>query len=154
MKLNFELKFDINLPIIENPVTAMPNGFIWRTVLEGDDYVIITINVNSQNPKDIRAFGLEVIFDNEVLDFTEFEKESLTEEWYALGGNEIEPGKLIIGGFMGNPQLFSVDGAGGLFSIKFKFRGAKVPSQIRIQNYIDDIKDMNPSALYVNVGAG
>lgn len=151
MEFHFDLKLDFNIPI-DIPTAGIQAGTIWRTVLEGNGFVVITVNINSPDVQNIRAFGLEVVFNETTLELAEFDKGSLTEEWYALGGNEIEPGKLIVGGFMGDPRVYTVDGAGGLFSVKFKLLGGS--SQVRIQNYIDDIKDMNPSVLYANVGAG
>jgi hypothetical protein len=112
-----------------------------------DTNFTVTISINNSD-REIKVFGLEVKFDADLFQFRRVEEGNLTETWTAVDGNEIKRGTLRLGGFTGSGTPIAQGSTGPLAEVKFKVSGSNFSdgqqSQIRIENYTDDIADMTP----------
>jgi len=110
--------------------------------------VTVTVLV-SKNQNEIRAFGFEMTFDPAIFQLQKIEKGLLCGDWAAVDGNEVSPGNMIVGGYMGSGTSIPPGSSGGLAQIKFKviYSGSDdgFPRQFAIKNYSDNIAGMNPT---------
>lgn len=100
--------------------------------------------------KEMRVFGLEISFDAKMLHFEEVRKGTLTEGWAAVDGNEVSPGSLKVGGFLGAGTPIPAASQGTLAEIKFKVTGSEYgngqQSQVCARQYTDDLSDFQPES--------
>jgi len=123
-------------------VSCSPSSGGTGTVLD------ITISC-VENSKEIKTFGLEMTYDPAIFQYESTGKGGLTGSWASVDGNEISPGKLIIGGFAGsgNPVVAGSSGSLAIVKIKVIYSGSDsgFTRQISIDKYLDDIAGMSPS---------
>ena len=104
------------------------------------------------NSKEITSFGLEMTFDPAVFKYQSSEKSDLTASWATVDGNKINPGHLVIGGFMGSGNPVPTGSGGNLAIVKINviYEGNEdgFARQISVKNYTDDIGGMNPEPSY------
>jgi hypothetical protein len=122
-------------------VTCNPNS-------AGPD-VVITVSVSIQgNAAEVRVFGLDASFDAKMFQFQGVSSGTLTGDWAAVDGNEISPGELKVGGFVGGGTAIPKDSNGTLADLKFKVTGQSYGDgkqvQICIRQYTDDISGFTP----------
>jgi len=95
------------------------------------------------NTKEMRVFGLDVSFDPKMFQFQEVQSGNLTGSWAAVDGNEVNPGSLKVGGFLGAGTPIAAASQGTLAVIKFKVTGNEYgngqQSQVCTQQYTDDL---------------
>ncbi len=145
--LIFHCKKSSTAPEVEPP--EQPSMTIVCNPSSGgmDTNITVSISINSA-PLEIKVFGLEMTFDDDIFQFRRVEKGDLTESWAAVDGNEISKGTLRIGGFMGSGNPISQGNTGIIAEIKFKVAGSGFSdgqqSQICIKNYTDDISSLTP----------
>jgi len=100
------------------------------------------------NSKEIKSFGMKMTFDPAIFQYESAGKGDLTGNWAAVDGNESNPGKLIIGGFMGSGIPVPAGSSGSLAIIKIKViydgNDDGFSRQFSLKNYIDDIVGMKP----------
>jgi len=101
------------------------------------------------NEKEIKAFGIyNFTFDSNMLQYLNVTKGSLTEEWYAVDGNEISPGNVISGGFLGSSDPIPIGSIGSLeiFNLMVTCSGCfdGQQTQVCIDNYVDDLSGITP----------
>jgi hypothetical protein len=111
---------------------------------------IITISASiKENGQEIRVFGLDITFDTKMFQLQGVNKGSLTGDWTAVDGNEISPGQVRVGGFVGSGTSVRTNSTGSLIDLKFKVTGQSYgngqQSQICINQYTDDISAFTPN---------
>jgi hypothetical protein len=133
--------FDVDEPtilLICNPTAAA-----------NDEVVSASVFIKG-NRNEIRVFGLDVTFDSRMFRFQEVRKGTLTGGWAAVAGNEIGPGSLKVGGFLGAGTAIPVPSEGTLAEILFKVTGGDYgngqQSQICIKQYTDALSDFKPDS--------
>jgi hypothetical protein len=114
-----------------------------------DATITVTILI-AANTKEMRVFGLDVSFDPKMLQFQEVQSGTLTGSWAAVDGNEVSPGSLKVGGFLGAGTPIPAASQGSLAVIKFKVTGNEYgngqQSQVCAQQYTDDLTGFNPDS--------
>jgi len=101
------------------------------------------------NSKAITVFGLDLTFDTNIFEYHSIAKGSLTGGWTAVDGNEVNAGTVRIGGFSGTSNPIPLWSTGTIAIVKLKVistSSANQQTEIRIQNYIDDIQGMTPTS--------
>jgi hypothetical protein len=102
------------------------------------------------NTTEMRVFGLDVSFDPKMLQFQEVQSGTLTGSWAAVDGNEVNPGSLKVGGFLGAGTPVPAASQGSLAVIKFKVTGNEYgngqQSQVCAQQYTDDLTGFKPDS--------
>jgi Cohesin domain len=100
------------------------------------------------NKEEIRVFGLDVTFDNRMLEFQGVQPGTLTAGWAAVDGNEIGTGSLRVGGFLGGGSAIPKASQGTLAEINFKVTGTGLAngqqSQGCAKQYTDDLATFRP----------
>ncbi len=113
----------------------------------GNSTVTVKIAI-AGNTKEMRVFGLDLSFDVKMFQFQGVQGGSLTGSWAAVDGNEINPGSLKVGGFVGGGTPISEASRGTLAEIKFKVTGSEYgngqQSQLCTQQYTDDLTEFQP----------
>lgn len=103
-----------------------------------------------RNKKEIRVFGLDVSFDARMFQFQEVRPGTLTGGWAAVDGNEVGPGSLAVGGFLGGGTPIPIASEGTLAEIRFRVTGGDFSngqqSQICVKQYTDDLSEFKPSS--------
>jgi hypothetical protein len=106
------------------------------------------------NAKEMRVFGLDISFDPQMLHFEEVRNGTLTGGWTAVDGNEVSPGSLKVGGFMGAGNPIPVESGGTVAEIRFKVAGGDYgsgqQSQVCALQYTDDLSDFRPDSACAN----
>lgn len=119
------------------------------TAAAKDEVVSASVFIKG-NRKEIRVFGLDVTFDSRMFRFQEVRKGTLTGGWAAVAGNEVEPGSLKVGGFLGAGTAIPVPSEGTLAEILFRVTGGDYSngqqSQICIKQYTDALSDFKPNS--------
>jgi len=136
-----DVPFDVDEPTIAlicNPTAAAK-----------DEVVSASVFIKG-NRKEIRVFGLDVTFDSRMFRFQEVHKGTLTGGWAAVAGNEVGPGSLKVGGFVGAGTAIPVPSEGTLAEILFRVTGGDYSngqqSQICIKQYTDALADFKPNS--------
>jgi hypothetical protein len=116
---------------------------------------VVTISIIIQGTtKQIRVFGLDAAFDAKMFDFQGVAKGAITESWADVDGNEISPGELKIGGYVGGGTPVPANGQGKLAEFKLKVTGQNYAngqqSQIIIRQYTDDLNGFKPEPASVS----
>jgi len=133
-----------NIPTISISCNPQSGGY--------DTIVTVVFSIKA-NKKEIKSFALELNFKANMFQFLRVIKGSLTEHWATVDGNEIQPGKVKIGGFAGSGNHISPDSRGSLVLVKLKVsckgcnNGQK--GDICIKKYEDDIQEMQPASLCI-----
>jgi hypothetical protein len=110
------------------------------TLLEKEtDTEYLTLYLSTSNLSEIHAFGAELGFDTEKLQFIEVRRTSNTMDWEILDGKEFLDGVVIIGGFAGeSTQEFN---SGALAEIVFSIKSDKLVNvNCWLMNLVDDLK--------------
>jgi len=114
-----------------------------------DEVVSVSVPIEG-NTKEIRVFGLEVTFDARMFKFQEVHKGTLTGGWAEVAGNEVGPGNIRVGGFVGGGSAIPVRSQGSLVELSFKVTGEDYAngqqSQICVQQYTDDLSGFQPAS--------
>lgn len=133
--------FEVDEPTIVlvcNPLTA------------GTDATISASVFIKANAREIRVFGLDVTFDSRMFQFQEVRNGTLTGGWAAVDGNQIGPGSLKVGGFLGGGTAIPIASEGTLAEIRFKVTGTDYAngqtSPVCIKQYTDDITGFKPDS--------
>jgi len=110
---------------------------------------IIKISIDiSNNIQEINAFGLDFIYDSTLFTLKSIKKGSLTSDWSMIGGEEMPLGIITIGGAAGGGKAIYEDSKGTLVRIWLKVKcesfDTETESEIRIENYTDDIEGFSP----------
>jgi hypothetical protein len=112
-----------------------------------DTIVKITISLKA-NTRETKVFGLDLTYDTKMFNLQGVSKGGLTSSWAAVAGNEIESGKVRIGGFGGSGTPIPVNSDGSLAKVQFKVTGGSLAdgaqSQVCVKDYTDDIEGIKP----------
>jgi hypothetical protein len=100
------------------------------------------------NEEEIRVFGLDVTFDERMLEFQGVEPGTLTGGWAAVDGNKVGTGSLKVGGFLGGGSAIPRASEGTLAEINFRVIGTELgsgqQSQVCAKEYTDDLVQFTP----------
>jgi hypothetical protein len=99
------------------------------------------------NIKEVKAFGLELVYDPSMFAYQGVSKGDKTGNWAAVDGNEVISGRVRVGGFAGGADSIPKGSIGSIAKITLKviYSGDDVKqSEISIRNYTDDILGMKP----------
>jgi hypothetical protein len=117
---------------------------------EAADALITAAVFIKGNTREMRVFGLDISFDPQMLHFEEVRKGTLTGGWAAVDGNEVSPGSLKVGGFMGAGNPIPAASGGTVAEIRFKVGGSNYgngqQSQVCARQYTDDLSDFLPDS--------
>ena len=113
--------------------------------------VSIALNDTKQ---EIKVFGMDMTFDANHFQFQGAGKGSLTATWADVDANEVDTGRLKIGGFTGSVTPIPSGSRGAIAEVSFKVRNTSITagqnSRICIDNYTDDISQLTPRPACVN----
>jgi hypothetical protein len=105
----------------------------------------------ARNQNEIQAFGLNLTYNASMFQFINVSSGTLTRDWYAVDGNEISPGAVIIGGFMGAANPIPIGSSDSIAMVNFIVTCSGCSGgrqgQICISDYLDDIANMTPQSL-------
>jgi hypothetical protein len=117
---------------------------------EAADALITAAIFIQGNTEEMRVFGLDISFDPQMLHFEEVRNGTLTGGWTAVDGNEVSPGSLKVGGFMGAGNPIPPASGGTVAEIRFKVAGGDSgsgqQSQVCARQYTDDLSDFLPES--------
>lgn len=100
----------------------------------------VAVNVIVENTTHIKAFGFDLIFPSEILEFISVEKSGITEKFEQVDANEIAAGFLRVGGF--GTKSIGINSSHILVTLFFKLKGdGSFLSRLFIMNTYDDIKN-------------
>jgi len=100
----------------------------------------------------MKAFGLELNFPADLLEFVKIEATPFTENWYALAGQVNLAGVVVVGGFA--PEPIYAEAGGELFVVHFKVKsGANGSGEFRFSNLTDDLASANVNSATFNTGS-
>ena len=118
-------------------------------VAGGADTLVTVAIIISQNSQEVRVFGLELTFDSRVFQLQRISSGNLTGNWTAVDGNEVYPGTLRIGGFVGGGSSIARNSQGALALVQLKVinpsAGNSQQSQICLDRYTDDLASFQPA---------
>ncbi len=99
----------------------------------------------SEGPESIDAFGLDIAYDPSLLTYTsEWERGDLTADFTQVGVNEVEPGRIRLGGFsVGEPVPAGAKGA--LAVLQFE-AVSYTPSRLSVLRPVDDVASFTISS--------
>ena len=101
---------------------------------------IIAVPVIIDNPSNIKAFGFDILFESEILEFVGVVRTELLKDFNEVDGNEIAQGVLRVGGYSSEPIRSYSPGA--LIRLIFKVTGeTEEPCPFLITNTVDDLEN-------------
>jgi|GEM_PF-1086384 len=101
---------------------------------------IIVVPVIIDNPSNIKAFGFDILFESEILEFVGVMRTELLKDFNEVDGNEIAQGVLRVGGYSSEPIRSYSPGA--LIRLIFKVTGeTEEPCPFLITNTVDDLEN-------------
>jgi len=140
----------------KNPITAAFEVdeptivLVCNPLSAGSDATVSASVFIKANNNEIRVFGLDAIFDSQMFQFQEVRNGTLTGGWAAVDGNEIGPGSLKVGGFLGGGTAIPIASEGTLAEIRFKVTGTDYGngqiSQVCVKHYTDDLVGFKPDS--------
>ncbi len=120
----------------------------------GPDTTIAVAILIAENSEEVRVFGLEMSFDPQMFQYQDVASGNLTGSWTAVDANEVSPGTLRIGGFVGGGSALSVDSQGALALVRLKVTAANSSnnqqSQICVNHFTDGLSGFQPSPACTN----
>jgi hypothetical protein len=133
--------FEVDEPTIV--LVCNPASAAGGTVVQASVFI-------TANQEEIRVFGLDVTFDSRMFEFQGVQPGSLTAGWAAVDGNQVEPGSLKVGGFLGGGSAIAKASEGTLAEITFKVTGTELgdgqQSQLCLKQYTDDLAEFKPAS--------
>ena len=147
----------VKLFIFLTVVIAMPSQAADKAVLTFDNLtakagekVTFTLTVNKA-PNAVNAFGLEVLYDTDLLKYQSYKRGSLVrKEFSFFGVNETSPGTLKVGGVEPKKNEIKKGAAGSLVMLTFKVIKAG-KGEIKPANLKDNIKKWSVRSGSINV---
>ncbi len=99
----------------------------------------VNVALRVANPLGFQAFGLQLSYPNEKLEFIGVQRMALTSGWMQLEGASNTPGLITLGGFHAQPSSHSA--AGELCEVIFASKGPAFELQeFKLQNLTDDLR--------------
>jgi hypothetical protein len=131
----------------EKVTVGVPQNEVWvQVMVKGHPLWAMTAFGLGNGPEGISG----VDFDNAFLTFIEASKGNSTQDWNLVGGNEISPGRLVVGGASGSAEALEGEQVFCLFFLKF----TKVQpglTDIVFNNYTDDLGAVTPKPYTMKV---
>jgi len=122
-----QLERSANINLIINDIQLKPG-------------TIIAVPVIIDNPFNIKAFGFDILFESEILEFVGVVRTELLKDFNEVDGNEISQGVLRVGGYSSEPIRSHSPGA--LIRLIFKVTGeTEEPCPFLITNTVDDLEN-------------
>jgi len=100
----------------------------------------IAVPIIINNPFNINAFGFDLLFSSQILEFVRVERTELLKDFPQVEGNEIAKGILRIGGYSSEP--IESQSSGVLIVVIFRvISEPEEPSTFMIINSVDDVEN-------------
>ena len=121
------------------------------------EYIVALVKVQDA-PNDVRAFGFDVVYNPEILDYQEAETFAgdLVANFDRFGTNLIAPGRVRVGGFEAGDDLI-LTGVSGIV-VKFEFNVIKpescTVSPMKIVSQKDYIESWEAAAARISINCG
>ena len=111
----------------------------------------ITVPLRIDPCESVRAFGLELEYPADLLEYVGFERSEFTRNWVALEARQSEANRLVVGGF--DPEPAQRRGAAELVVLKFRAREqARGSGEFVIHDVRDDLAMARTSGGEIRVG--
>lgn len=120
-----------------------PPVSIWLLPETGSLGDVVDVGLYVKVAEPVTAFGLEVLFNPEEMAFANIQRGSLTATWHALGWHEVEPGRVILGGYMGAAAKMREKTEGTMLILQIRLRTPQ--TSICIAKYVDGLRDAFPA---------
>jgi len=117
-----------------------------RRVSETEIHLPVMIN----NPQNIDAFGFDLVYPAEYLEFVGLAKTEMVKDFYQVEGNKKMDGMLRVGGYSSDPIMNPEGGELVLLIFKLIKKGVNVTSDLYINKTFDDVAN----AYYVKPESG
>jgi len=112
-------------------------SFVQSGVVENNQ---IKIGLRVDNPEHLSAFGLDVNYPTDKLHYIGIERAAVTAEWTQLDANELEDGRVRVGGF--HVETVASMAAGELFRLIFEVESDAVGlNEIAMSEIVDDLQN-------------
>jgi hypothetical protein len=100
-----------------------------------------------ENQREISAFGFDLNFDPDMFDYVGTSNGGLTGGW-SVGGNQTNPGKVIVGGWKVSASSIPVGRTGNIAVVQLRVTGSSYDDgterDVSMSGYDDDIGGMKP----------
>jgi hypothetical protein len=138
-------------PTETSPDTPTPTVALVLNPTTGSKDQVVSASIPIKgNSQEMRVFGLDVTFDSRMFEFQEVRKGTLTGGWAEVAGNEVSPGSLKVGGFVGGGTAIPARSEGTLAELLFKVTGSEYgngqQSQVCVLHYTDDLSAFTPAS--------
>jgi PKD repeat protein len=106
-----------------------------RRVSETEIHLPVMIN----NPHQIDAFGFDLVYPAEFLEFVGLAKTDMVKDFYQVDGNAVSEGVLRVGGYSSDPIMHQEGGELVLLIFKLVKKGVNGASDLYIKETFDDV---------------
>lgn len=114
-----------------------------------DSPVTITLKIN-EAPNDVSAFGLEIIFDLNALEYVGYEKGDLISGSIFFGvSTNLESGIIRIGDVKLEDEKIESGTSGSIVSLFFALKNSTSDTSIKLDNLVDDIEGWDKNTLEI-----
>ncbi|MFQ6092421.1 MAG: FlgD immunoglobulin-like domain containing protein, partial [bacterium] len=97
----------------------------------------VKVPIMVANPQGLSAFGLDLLFPPELLQFVKVEKTPLTKKWIFLDGAQSRPGAITLGGF--HTEGVEVSKLSAVAEVTFVVKGRLTgDGELSLTNLVDD----------------
>jgi hypothetical protein len=127
----------INTIELERPTQEIHLGLDeLRRVSDTEVHLPVMIN----DPRDIDAFGFDLVFPTDLLEFIGVAKTELVKDFYQVEGNMTEEGVLRVGGYSVDSIQSDSGGELVLLIFKLKRKGVNHSQELFIKQTFDDVE--------------
>ena len=131
--------------MLQSCMVAAPLS-IWPTMLKENDSVNIHVFIKGSQIWELRAFGLEAVFDPQIFSLVDVTFGALNANWSMEDQNEVEPGRVRIAQICGAAPAIvgKVSGSITIVRLALQDPGFTGDFTISLEAYVDDLKVMSP----------
>lgn len=145
LNANMTAQFSLVMAAIQTVSMPIAPLSIWTEMVK-NDYVDIHVYIKGSEIWQLQAFGADVYYDSNVLEFVDSLPGQFTENWSIEGENIIEPGHGRFGAVAGTVQPIEGAQIGSIAILRFSLIDPQFSGQteIKLDDYVDDLEPMTP----------